>query len=195
MKQIPTLKLYCFVDETGQDTEGKFFCVVAILTKSEKVDELRQNLINTEIKTKKISSKWGKTNVKVRQNYLQNAISHVKKSSRVYFAVFHNSKEFTALTAFTITQVISLYSKGGKNSWFIIIDGLNSVEQDKTLRIVKNYYINYRKISGKTDQSEPILRLADSFAGLIRDYEEHQSYASKIFNQTLASGCLTQIQK
>lgn len=38
-KKSVTQKLYCYVDETGQDTKGKLFIVVAIVIEKEK-DEL-----------------------------------------------------------------------------------------------------------------------------------------------------------
>lgn len=45
-------KLYCYVDETGQDTEGTFFLVALVITGSER-DELRKFLIHAETNSKK----------------------------------------------------------------------------------------------------------------------------------------------
>jgi len=42
-------KLYCYVDETGQDTEGAFFLVVVVLVAGEVRERLREKLLKIEI--------------------------------------------------------------------------------------------------------------------------------------------------
>lgn len=41
-------KLYCFVDETGQDTKGKFFLVSVVLKGEEGLNDLEQKLLKIE---------------------------------------------------------------------------------------------------------------------------------------------------
>ncbi len=38
------IKFYCYVDETGQDTAGRFFLVSVVLIDSGKKDELENQL-------------------------------------------------------------------------------------------------------------------------------------------------------
>jgi hypothetical protein len=49
MPQKIVIKLYCYVDETGQDTGGRLFIVAVILT-SDQRDELRSILQRAEMK-------------------------------------------------------------------------------------------------------------------------------------------------
>jgi hypothetical protein len=46
------LKLYCWTDETGQDTKGKFFLVSILLSSKEQIEELRNRISEIEKKTK-----------------------------------------------------------------------------------------------------------------------------------------------
>lgn len=44
---MPTNKLYCYVDETGQDTKGKFFLVTVVIEEQKDLDTLQnRSLIN-----------------------------------------------------------------------------------------------------------------------------------------------------
>ena len=50
-------KLYCYVDETGQDTFGQLFLVSVVITGSER-DDLRRQLRKIEKESGKKQKKW-----------------------------------------------------------------------------------------------------------------------------------------
>lgn len=50
-------KLYCFVDETGQDTKGKFFLVSVVISGAER-EHLGKLLNETEQQSGKLEKKW-----------------------------------------------------------------------------------------------------------------------------------------
>ena len=52
-------KLYCYVDESGQDTEGKLFLVSVVITGSER-EGLRNKLRKIEQMSGKGTKKWKK---------------------------------------------------------------------------------------------------------------------------------------
>ena len=64
-------KLYCYVDETGQDTKGKFFLVTVVLKEQSHLTILQAKLEEIEKATKKNFLKWTKTSFAVRKNYLR----------------------------------------------------------------------------------------------------------------------------
>ena len=55
-------KLYCYVDESGQDTKGDLFLVSVVITEEER-DELRRKLIKIEKTSQKGQRKWMQSEV------------------------------------------------------------------------------------------------------------------------------------
>jgi len=187
-------KIYCFVDETGQDTKGKSFHIVVVIIEGRAVELIRKSLIVVESKTSKGFKKWGRTDLNTRKTYIGQTTSLIKGGGHIFYAVFHNSKEYVALTAFALVQAILSYSDK-KVECSIIIYGLKESDQKKTLSVIKNFHIRYRKVRGLKDQSEPILRLADSIAGLVRDEDEGESYAEGLLQKLKNGGIISQIKK
>ena len=58
---------------------------------------------------------------------------------------------------------------------------------------LKKLKINYRKIRGMKDEQDPILRLADSIAGFLRDSLENQSYAKSILDKFRRAKVITEV--
>ena len=52
-------KLFCYVDETGQDDRSEYFFVVAVVSEREQ-DALKDSLIRLEQQAKVGSKKWHK---------------------------------------------------------------------------------------------------------------------------------------
>ena len=67
---MTTQKLYCFVDETGQDTKGDFFLVAVVLKEAEDLQLLQDKLEEIE-ETSKKNLKWSRSSFKVREIYLK----------------------------------------------------------------------------------------------------------------------------
>jgi hypothetical protein len=65
-------KLYCYVDETGQDTEGRLFVVAVVVIGLEK-DRLLQLCEDMESISGKGKFKWGKAGYRQRMVYLQHS--------------------------------------------------------------------------------------------------------------------------
>ena len=63
-------KLYCYVDETGQDTRGSYF-IVAIVVTDNRQHELERYLEAVEADSGKKTAKWLKTSDKTRQAYIR----------------------------------------------------------------------------------------------------------------------------
>lgn len=62
-------KLYCYVDETGQDTKSQFFIAVAVVSGDDQ-HILREKLIQIEKKAKTGHRKWHKSKPERRLAYL-----------------------------------------------------------------------------------------------------------------------------
>jgi len=68
--------LYCFVDESGQDTLGGFFLVVAVLIEQEFYDNSQETLLNLETATKKASLNGQRHPLLSSKNISRNYASH-----------------------------------------------------------------------------------------------------------------------
>ena len=86
MQPKQTHKLYCYVDETGQDTTGKFF-IVAIVVADKRRDDLQQWLEAIERDSGK-RTKWMKTSDKSRCAYIE-ALIDGEPPAQIYAKTYH----------------------------------------------------------------------------------------------------------
>lgn len=90
-------KLYCYVDETGQDGLHKFFLVSVVITDQIRKAGLEKQLENIEVKTKKRKSKWTKTKSEIRQNFLKE-ITNLKDLKRsIFYSMYPMEKYILTL--------------------------------------------------------------------------------------------------
>lgn len=175
-------KLYCYVDETGQDTEGKLFLVVVVLEKQVDIEALHKTLEKIEKLTKKNLLKWTKTPFEVRKEYLKLLTEINELKGTIFYSIYQDTKEYIHLTSLTVAK--SILSKEDENYvTTIIIDGLKDKEMEAVRKELKKLKIHYKKIRGMKDEQDSILRLADSIAGLLRDHLEQQAYTKAILNK------------
>jgi hypothetical protein len=75
-------KLYCYVDETGIDTEGKFYLVAAILVEGQHKEAVEQGLEQLEQQTRKGIVKWTRAAFDRKERYIMGleAIRELKAS-------------------------------------------------------------------------------------------------------------------
>ena len=179
-KQMDKLKLYCYADETGQDTKGRFFLVSVIILEGGLREGVEASLKRIETKTKKYVKKWRGTKHNIRIDYLWHILQIKKLRSNIFYATYQNQTDYIPLIAQTIIKVILLKAKGDYQAT-IFIDGINEAEQKIVKKLLKESHIRYRKIRGPKDESTAFLRLADAVAGFLRDYHERQAYTYKLY--------------
>ncbi len=173
-----TQKIYCYVDETGQDTEGKLFIVVAVVVDDER-DELNRYLQEAETASGIRKKKWvrAKGATDSRNQYLE-AVGTGDFKSKIFFSIYEHTGTgaFEQLTVLTIAQAVNRYREkhgvGDDYRVSITIDGLKLPEGARVGKSLRDLGIRPRKVRGGRDESEPILRLADRIAGLVRESHE-----------------------
>ena len=77
-------KLYCYVDESGQDTEGRFFLVAVVITGKGR-DELQQKLEEIERRTRKGRVKWHRSSFSRRVDYIRSILDLPELSGALHF--------------------------------------------------------------------------------------------------------------
>lgn len=176
-------KLYCYVDETGQDTGGRLFLVSVVITEKEQ-QELRKKLEMIESQNKKRFSKWIKTKKDIKQKYLQKIIETNLFIDKIFFAQHAQTKAYTKAIINTTAKVISKRAVKQYEA-NIYIDGLSRTERRKFASGLRKLRIKVRKVRGARDQSEIFIRLADAIAGFVRDYLEKEKYAQEFYQKAI----------
>ncbi len=175
-------KFYCYVDETGQDTQGDLFIVSVIVA-----DEARDRAIdlceNIERETGKGRVKWIKAGYAQRLNYIQRILQESVFKGNLNFAIYRNSKDYLPLTILTIARAI--VARGQKMyKATILIDGLPRSHERWVGSELRHLHIHVRKVRGtKKHQNDALIRLADAICGFVRDASEGQETMKELFER------------
>lgn len=93
-------KLYAYVDETGQDTEGDFFIVSVVVT-AEEYEVLREQLEQIEQATGKGRVKWSRAKDAARVAYIERVLATPAFRGKLHYGVHHQTKDYLMRTAIT----------------------------------------------------------------------------------------------
>src|SRR5712691_11822192 len=99
-------KLYCYVDETGQDTKGKLFIVSVVITKKDR-DGVIRTLHIIEEKTGKKYTKWHRTSQKIKQAYIQTVFEQEILKGRIFYSAYQDQTSYKALTVLSVASAIT----------------------------------------------------------------------------------------
>ncbi len=186
-------KIYCFVDESGQHTRGKVYCVAAVIVNTITIrDAVEQKLIGIERNVKKGAAKWKSTRDSIREDYLRSIANIQDLKGCLYFAIHFNTIDYINATVDTITQAINQHIKKTCQV-IIVIDGLDNKSKQRISRRLKERGILYKKVSGIKDEGSAWIRLADAIAGFSRQASENRPYTLSLYPEMKQKGFLTQL--
>lgn len=184
-------KLYCYVDETGQDTKGDLFLVAIVLKEIAGLEILEKKLEEVEMRTGKKRFKWKKISRNIKKKYLEELIQVKELKNTIFYATYQASKEYSKLTSFTIAKAV--LARESKNyTVTVIIDGLNDAERDVIREELKKLKIKYRKIRGMKDEQSIYLRLSDAMAGFLREVYEGEEYTKQFMKRFEKTSIVTE---
>lgn len=161
-----TKKLYCYVDETGQDVGSKLFIVVAVIITSN-VNGVRERLLNLETDTRIGKIKWHKSDYKYRIKFMEEFLSRDNKDLHVYFLKAQKPVFYYLPTVEILQRAISANSTSNTQA-IVCIDGLDKFSGKKYTNALRTKILKIKLAKGVRDESEPLIRLADRWAGCIR---------------------------
>ncbi len=186
-----TQKLYCYVDETGQDTKGDLFIVTVVVTGNER-DALRRACEEIEQISGKGRRKWIKTRYKRRVAYIRQVFQRPIFRGKLYFALYRNQKDYLALTVQTVVSTLQTAVKSEYKAT-VLIDALpRSLERETGLQLRRRGI--HAKVRGvKKDENDVLVRLADAVCGLVRAEIEEQPDMQYLFSQGVRRGFLTNV--
>lgn len=188
-------KIYCYVDETGQDTSGKLFIVTVIITQNK--DEVAYMLSHLEIRSGKGKFKWGRAEKTARELYLKDIIEGLSKKIRMYYSHFENTRDYRYSTVVSIARAITHFSNelAEDRRYIVYVDGLG--KKDQRLYAVKLHklYIGSKSVKGvKREESDALIRAADSICGFLRDLQESdEKQMKKLYLLAIRRGILVEV--
>lgn len=175
--KVQPIKLYCYVDETGQDIsahQGRtpFFAVSVVVTNSERA-ELERICEYYETVSKKGKFKWGKAEAQRRLEYLRLILEDKRFASLLRVVVFGDvQRKFDEATYTAIAYAIR-HDAPPDYKAYIYVDALAHDKRTYYRKGLHRFGIPTGEIKGiARDESSALIRLADAVAGATRDTYE-----------------------
>ena len=162
-------KLYCYVDETGQDTEGRLFIVVVVVVAQEK-DSLLRLCEDMERVSGKGKFKWGKAGYPQRIAYLRQVFAEKRHEGTLRYAIFLSMNDFDTATVTTIARAIRWKRPSEPFTTMVYVDGLSKSKRRDDGRTLHRLGIPTKQVRGVgRDENNALVRLADAVAAFVRD--------------------------
>lgn len=185
-------KLYCYVDETGQDTLGRFFLVAIVITGEEREDIIRElELIEKE--TTKGITKWKKTSLQRRIAYIQRIMESKLFFNKINYAAFSGRKDYQELTIIATAKAIISTAPTINYEASVYIDGLGRTGRFVVGAGLRHRHVKVKRVRGLTDESNAIIRLADAIAGFVRDCLEGDKDMAELYAKTISNGLIKKL--
>ncbi|MDP2708482.1 MAG: DUF3800 domain-containing protein [bacterium] len=191
-KQKNKQKIYAYVDETGQDAGSEFFIVVTVLSDTDQ-QLLRDALLGIELLAGTGRLKWHKSRHERRMKYLEMVLQRKIGQGEVFFGKYKKPLPYFFPMLETIKQAI-IKKAAGDYSAIVTVDGIDKKKAAELTNALRVGGLKLKTVRGKRDESEPLIRLADMWAGCIRD--AHTGGQAKIFyEQAMRTGYLIKIDQ
>jgi len=184
-------KLYCYVDETGQDTKGRFFLVCLVITSSER-DILRALLSQAEVRSGKHKLKWTKATLAQKQAYITTALSLIDLRGKLLIAEYPQRTDYLTCTIDAIAKGVTRVAQPGYRAT-ILIDALGKQERKIVGTRLRRAQIHIEKVRGVRDEADEFIRLADAVAGFTRDYREDKTYTARLYIRAQRQGIIVKL--
>jgi hypothetical protein len=186
-------RIFCYVDETGQDAGAKFFIVSVLLFEKDR-DLAIQQCEEAEEVSGKGSLKWIKTSYDRRITYIEAILKAERLKDRLFFKSFEKPNNFEKSTIKTISQCINVIMQSSDYKANIYIDGLPVSTWGRFGQSLRSSGIKIKKIRGiRKEENDALTRLADAVCGLVRGSIEGQEKMMDLFEKAKRRGFLTEL--
>lgn len=188
-------KLYCYVDESGQDTQGELFIVAVVVVGTDARDELIALLEVIEQETTKGRLKWSNTNRTRRVEYIRNIVNLQLLVNKINFAYYNDTLDYLSLTVSTIEKALTITGEGDFTA-IVLIDALPPSQTRRVGNLLHQSGMPVKKVCGvRREESDALIRLADAVCGWVRDSHAQQNELGVLFTQAIRSGILRDVGK
>ena len=181
-----------YFDESGQDTGGELFIVAGVAVKDS--DALRERCISLESTSGKGRAKWAEAKRTKRLAYLRAAVSDVSSfGGTVFYSVFRKTTDYDGATVEGIARAYHKLSIPD-SLVFVYVDALGNKKGHNYKTRLRKLGCSVKKVRGKKDENEPLIRLADAVAGAAAELLKYDSEdLGEIFSQAKQQGTLVEL--
>lgn len=184
-------KLYCYVDESGQDTASDFFVVVAVITEGDQ-QSIREHLERIERNAGTNRKKWHKVRHENRMRYLSAVLEQKIAAGNVYVVHYKKPIPFFFPMIVLLEKAIKQAAKEAHRA-NVYVDGIDDQKAKELTNALRASKISLRLVKSRRDESEPLIRLADMWAGCIRSSFLGNKDTRTLFKKAQESGYLKDI--
>jgi hypothetical protein len=179
-------KLYCYVDETGQDAGSDFFVVVSVVS-AEEQNQLRSKLLQLEEDSKVHARKWFNSRSPLKEEFLRIVLKQEVAKGDIYYAKFPKPLPFFLPLLETVEKAIK--DRAGDNTYqaIVYVDGIDKKKARELTGGLRLKDVKLKYVRSARDESEPLIRLADRWAGCIRDALEGKTENKNLLSRDLLS--------
>jgi hypothetical protein len=160
-------RLYCYVDESGQHSQGAYFLVSVVIAGDDR-DKIEKWLLATEKAAGKNRRKWTHAGDANRVAYIQAVLNNPDLKGRLFSAYYRSGQDYVRLTIETTARAMQAYTAGAYKAT-IVVDGLQKSERNRFAVGLRSRGILTYKVVGRDDQQDAFIRLADALCGFVAD--------------------------
>lgn len=182
-------KFFCYVDETGQHTEGELFIVSVVVVPGPQREAAHELCEDIERTTGKGQVKWVRANRNRRHDYMREVLGRQSLKDCLTFAIYRNRQDYTTMTVQTIARALQALA-GDDYKATVLIDGLPRPQQRPLGVRLRRRGIRVKKVRGVKDETDSLIRLADALCGLVRDAGEGRAKMKALFEQGIKESTL-----
>lgn len=182
-------KVYCYVDETGQDTRGDFFIVGVVLTGEDK-EQMVQACERIEEATGKRRAKWIKTRKAIRWRFMEEILRTPVFRGRLFVVRFEGVQDYVGATIEALARVLAEHDWEDKRL-IVLIDALPRSHVWRVSHVLRKQGFPVRKVRGvRREEGDPLTRLADALCGLARAAYQGQEKAEGLWQEGIRKGII-----
>jgi Protein of unknown function (DUF3800) len=191
--------LYCYVDESGQDStthdkRPRIF-IVAVALFEESRHTLEQRCIQFERESGKRKQKWRKANRESRMTYWRLIVSDSLFHKTLCYSqsIPPMEPEFDARTILGIAKAINWKNPDADYTSDIYVDRISDAMKVAYANELRKIGVHVRKVRRLRDDNSALIRLADALAGLAREAAEGYPEAVMILRQAVSRGIISEL--
>ncbi len=188
----PIQKLYCYADETGQDARSSVFIVAAVVSEKEQ-ETLRHDLLNAEQEAGIGLSKWSNASQLRRIKFLRIMIEKGIGKGDIFYGSYKKPIPYF----FPMLDLIAKAIKAKVKSEYqtkVYVDGIDKKKAKELTNALRIEGISLEMVRSRRDESEPLIRLADRWAGCVRADLEGHVEAKALVKKAKQEGYLQEIK-
>lgn len=174
-------KIYCYVDETGQDVDSLFYIVVGLVSAADQ-HQLRVQLLEIETNSRVGHGKWHKTKTERNRAYLEEVLQKGAGKGGVYFVRYKKPVHYFTPIVSLLERAIKENIKGYYQA-IVYIDGIDKKNAKAVTNALRGCKIHVQAVRGARDESEPLIRLVDRWAGCVRKAYEQSRVECDIYEK------------